>query len=540
MVDGTRSRLVWVALAVGVCLCASTGTALARRPKPVIGTFTVAPAKVASEGMVRVTLEAFDEAGTPECTLSARPAVAELPERVPCRFTGEEGYEPVEFALRVPGNTGKKAVKYRFELVARGPGGDAKAKANVAVEPGPGREIATQITTGASHTCALFYTDHIDCWGFNSFGELGDGTTTGPEACGDYGCSSIPVATTGITNAGQVGAGGSQTCSVLVTGHVECWGANYFGQLGNGTLTSSDTPVEVSGITDATEVGSGGDYTCALLSTDRVDCWGENTDGELGDGTFKGPETCPWSEGAVIACSRKPVEVPGITNAVQLTAGELGACVLLSTHHVECWGDDEDGELGNGAPGPQECGGPLSGPTPCSTKPVEATGITTATQVAAGAYETCAALSSGRIDCWGDNEDGELGDGTTTGPESCLQVSGGDRIACSATPVQVADITSATQVSAGSEQACAVLSTGRAFCWGANGKGELGDGTTTSFDTPVEVAVISGVTQVSAGNSFDCALESSGRVYCWGYNWAGQLGDDSPLGSDEPVEVFGL
>jgi len=126
------------------------------------------------------------------------------------------------------------------------------------------------------HTCALLSSGHIDCWGNNERGGLGDGSTTD---------SNTPTEVQGIDNAVQVAAGWRDTCALLSTGHVDCWGADEDGQLGNAARQeSSATPVEVQGISSAKQVTVGNQDACALLSSDQIDCWGENSVGQLGDG----------------------------------------------------------------------------------------------------------------------------------------------------------------------------------------------------------------------------------------------------------------
>jgi Regulator of chromosome condensation (RCC1) repeat len=254
---------------------------------------------------------------------------------------------------------------------------EAKEKAErEAKEHGTG----TAVAAGYDQTCAVLSSGHVECWGLNPLGN------------GSNGRSDTPVEVTGITDATQVTAGYGDACALLSTGHVECWGGNQYGELGNGSTTEAYTPVEVSGITDATQVTAGysnetGDYTCALLSTGHVECWGYNLYGELGNGT-----TTTYSD--------TPVEVSGITDATQVSAGAGQTCALLSTGHVECWGANGNGELGDG------------GISVYSGTPVEVSGITDATRVAAGAFHTCAVLSTGHIECWGNNGYGQLGNGT--------------------------------------------------------------------------------------------------------------------------------
>ncbi|HTR89918.1 MAG TPA: hypothetical protein VMG62_07385, partial [Solirubrobacteraceae bacterium] len=161
-----------------------------------------------------------------------------------------------------------------------------------------GSVTAQSVAAGGEHTCAVLSSDRVHCWGENTQGELGNGTTES---------SDTPVEAQGVSNAVQVAAGREHTCALLSGGHIDCWGENSAGQLGNGTKGgNSDKPVEVKGISDATQVAAGYFHTCAVLSTGHVDCWGA---GPLGNGTSESSDT--------------PVEVQGIDNATQVTASYL-------------------------------------------------------------------------------------------------------------------------------------------------------------------------------------------------------------------------
>jgi len=314
------------------------------------------------------------------------------------------------------------------------------------------------------------------------------------------------------SSASAISVGSYSACALLSGGSVTCWGANDWGELGSGTSSSSSTPVTVSGLSHATAVSAGALSACALLTGGSVDCWGDNENGELGNGTT--------------GLSSTPVTVTGLSDATAMSAGDEFACALLSGGSVDCWGDNENGELGNGT----------SGVATDSSTPVIVTGISDATAISAGYDFACALLSSGSVACWGDNEFGELGNGTTTGPGTCL--SGAP---CATTPVAVSGITNATAISAGYDFACALLSGGSVACWGDNGAGELGNGTTSSSSTPVTVTGLSHATAISAGYRFACALLSGGSVVCWGLNAEGELGNGTSMNfSSTPVTVSGV
>jgi alpha-tubulin suppressor-like RCC1 family protein len=335
----------------------------------------------------------------------------------------------------------------------------------------------TAISAGGGGTaCALLSNGTVDCWGSTSDGQLGNGTTSS-----SY---STPVTVTGLTGVTAISVGADSTCALLSNGTVDCWGNTSDGQLGNGTTTGPDTcpdgpcssiPVAVTGLTGVTAISAGDDSTCALLSNGTVDCWGSNGYGQLGNGTTTGPDTC---SGGVDGnpCSTTPVEVSGLTRVTAISAGAGYACALLSNGTVDCWGNTSTGQLGNGtSTGPDTCSG-----NPCSTTPVKVSGLTGVTAVSAGASNTCALLSNGTADCWGDNFYGQLGIGTSTGPDSC------SGYPCSTTPVVVTGLAGVTAISAGSDHICAVLSSGPVDCWGYNQDGELGNGSESGPDSCVQ------------------------------------------------------
>ncbi|MCX7177083.1 MAG: hypothetical protein NT159_24815 [Proteobacteria bacterium] len=350
------------------------------------------------------------------------------------------------------------------------------------------------ISTGLSHSCVLLSSGAVQCWGDNSFGQLGNGSITS---------SNSPLAVTGITNAIALSAGSYHACAVLVTGSVQCWGYNAQGQLGNGTKVDSSSPVTVASISNAIAVSAGEYHTCALRSSGGVQCWGSNGYGRLGNGSTND--------------SLIPVAVSSVSTAVSLSAGDSHNCVVLRSGLVQCWGYNGFGQLGNNI---------TTGFTP-TTSPVSVSSISNVLAVSAGNNHTCALLGNGTLQCWGINDSGQLGNGSTNGFNSVPN------------PVTVRSISNAIAVSAG-HHTCALLSSGTIQCWGANTSGQLGNGTTVDSKTPVTTKTISAAIGVSAGGNYTCALISDGKAECWGSNTSGQLGTGNTTNSAVPVGVVGV
>ena len=245
---------------------------------------------------------------------------------------------------------------------------------------------------------------------------------------------------------------------------------------------------------------SGSDSTCVVMSDTTVQCWGQNNYGQLGNGST--------------LLSATPVPVTGLSGAIDVGASDSWACSALTTGLVKCWGNNAVGELGTGTAGSSY------------STPQTVTGISTATQVTLGTDHACALLADTTVKCWGLGTSGQLGNGTT---------------ANSATPVLVTGLTGVTKVEAGRFHTCAVLSSGGIKCWGYNADGQLGNGSTTMATTPVSVSGISaGASAVAPGWYSTCALMSDTTVKCWGLNTNGQLGNGTSTSSLTPVTVTGL
>jgi alpha-tubulin suppressor-like RCC1 family protein len=356
-------------------------------------------------------------------------------------------------------------------------------------QQGSGTPPGSPVSAGFRHSCALSG-DGVDCWGENFFGQMGNGTES----------ASVPnaVPVSGLRGAVSVSNGTYGSCALLSNGSASCWGGGEYGSLGNGGAKGSSVPVQVSGILNATELSFSGLTGCALVESGAIECWGFDSDGQLGD-------SAPFSNNAF---RPTPAPVSGISNATAVSTGYNQACALLADGTVRCWGRDTNGQLGDGQH------------TSAST-PVQVKGITDAVAVSAGGYHGCALLADSSVECWGSNNEGQLGDGTT---------------ASSATPVHVAGLSGATVISAGLNHTCAILAGGTIDCWGSNEWGQLGNPDGSSHK-PVPVNSIDNAVSISAGGFHTCAKLADGNVECWGRNTAGQLGNGGLNSGPTPVVV---
>ena len=255
--------------------------------------------------------------------------------------------------------------------------------------------------------------------------------------------------------------------------------------------------------TPSVAVGGDDSHACALISGGDIYCWGDNHAAELGHRLPRGQHR-----------SDKPLKTERVSKAISLSAGDGFTCAALPGGSVECWGSNASGTLGRGRI--SKYGYFVSG---LYSSPAAVRGVRRATAVSGTLNHVCALLSDDRVMCWGDNEYGELGDGRSRhktwviGPSDI-------RIDLSLRPVAVKGIRTATQISAGNGETCAVLESGRVKCWGFVGTDGAPDhhGDIEST-TPVEVKGIRNARQVSVGLDwgFACAVIGGGSVKCWGY-----------------------
>lgn len=319
--------------------------------------------------------------------------------------------------------------------------GDASGPSMIRMVPQPLPDVTdiTELAAGFGHTCGARSSGAVACWGSNAFGQLGDGSMTDSRTSA--------VAPARLDDAVHVAAALAHTCALRRGGTVSCWGLNMNGEVGETPIIPGEpAPYPVRDLTGVVELTAGGHHTCARLEDRSVVCWGLGAYGELGDGT-------------TTIAQPVPVQVTGLTDAIEVSAGDGHTCARRATGGVACWGHNASGQLGDAT-------------TTDRLTPVSVSGLVDAIQISAGTAHTCALRFSGSVVCWGDNHAGALGSGEY-GP--------------STTPVAVAGLSDVEEIAAGGAHTCARTTAGRYYCWGGNDYGQLGDGTSTSRSTPVAV-----------------------------------------------------
>lgn len=347
---------------------------------------------------------------------------------------------------------------------------------------------SVNLSSGWAHACVLARNHTALCWGFNHFGQLGDGSTTDRAS---------PSPVVGLAGAVELSAGVTHTCARLSNGTVACWGLNAHGELGDGSNTTRFVPVLAQPLGGVTQIASGDSFTCARLSNGTVACWGANEVGQLGDGTD---------------IDRKvPTLVPGLTNVAEIAVGDAHGCARVTSGVVYCWGASSSGQVGDGF---------LTN----HYRPAAVVSLHDAAAIYLGPQRSCALTREGTARCWGRNDVGQLGDGT--------------RIARS-TPLTLTSLGTVRTLSLALRHSCAIDTEHSLHCWGDNSDGQLGDGTTTARTTPPPSAVLSSVQSVSLGAGFSCSRQLDLSVRCWGSNDRGQLGvgGGADRGLPSPVTV---
>jgi alpha-tubulin suppressor-like RCC1 family protein len=347
-----------------------------------------------------------------------------------------------------------------------------------------GLSNARALAAGKDFACALGQDGSVRCWGDDTLGQLGDGGAVGPHP---------PTAVAALTTpVSKLSAEWQHACAVDTAGVLRCWGANSSGQIGDGTASGPRPPTPPSSAALAqtvSDVATGHDHTCALTA-DGLYCWGGNAQGQVNPGAPSPPIPTPQA-----------VSGPDVNDPIKVVAGAQHTCILRpgDGDNVTCWGARTSGQLGDGTP------------------------IGNATDVVAGAAFSCALVSDGALFCWGDNHYGQL-------------AIGGDIVRT--TPTQVPGLAHVGALAAGGAHNCATADDANGaralFCWGANGSGQLGNGSSTDEPAASRISSLQ-PTGIAAGQAHTCAFPADKQLRCWGWGASGQLGQEP--GNDMVVTV---
>lgn len=345
------------------------------------------------------------------------------------------------------------------------------------------------VSTGTAHACALSEYRDVYCWGD---GWLGNSSTT---------YSDKPVLVEGGLSFTAVSVGNQHTCGIVGSSDVYCWGRNQLGQLGNGNAPiETDIPVKVQGGHMFASVSASSEHTCGVTQSGDVYCWGDNSTGELGDGTT--------------TSSDLPVLVSGMHTFTMVSAAVTHTCGVTLGGNTYCWGLNGGGQLGDGT-------------TNSSSTPVLVSDGHTFASVSAGgthfngAHNTCGVTTIGDAYCWGLNLNGQLGNGNSpTGSTTPVAVQGG---------LVFASLTNS------STHNCGITTDGTAYCWGLDGFGELGNGSSLgSSDVPSPVSGDLTFASVGVGGESTCGVTNDGVLYCWGEHFASAGRSDAPFRIRDP------
>jgi alpha-tubulin suppressor-like RCC1 family protein len=400
----------------------------------------------------------------------------------------------------------------------------------------------TEISAGGYHSLALVSDGTLRSWGYNFYGQLGNGSSLN---------SNVPVAVSGGLSNNIVGiySGMWHSWVLRSNGDVLAWGRSHRGQIGNGTTGDQHVPVLVMNgdiCNEARFIAAGHNFSLASVYGGEAVSWGMNSSGQLSTGTLFNmpqPYTIPvtgnvavktaggqehtlvlTADGTVWAAggnsggqlgngslTGSQVLMAVLSNARAVACGSNHSLALMADGTVKAWGTNSSGQLGDGS-------------LVNRTSPVTIPGLSNVVVIAAGNEHSLALLADGTVRSWGSNASGELGNGT---------------FLSSSVPVSISGLVSCKSVTAGKEFSMALMGNGTLRSWGKNNSGQLGNGTTLNSNVPVIVSA-GKVKQVSAGTEHVLAVHSNGSVSAWGLNRKGQLGNNSLVSTPTPAVIPGL
>jgi alpha-tubulin suppressor-like RCC1 family protein len=437
-------------------------------------------------------------------------------------------------------------------------GTDYTAPANVKADASNNLTGIADIAAGGWHTCGLMNDKTVRCWGKNDRGQAGNGVASGTDIA-------FPTTVKGLGGSGNLSdvrsltSGHSHNCAtVSSSGNLYCWGFNANGQLGDGTTNQATTPIRMidagqsSGSTNfmtdvslvSGGISAGTSITCIVKTDGTMACTGKNANGgELGDGTQTQRLSPVWVNGAG----------PDLWSAAAIGGGIVDegtgshSCVVTTANQIKCWGWGGLGQVGNNTTGTNSTPVQVTLSATAGASPVASKSITSGSPIAGSNSASCVIFNSatvtGGVQCWGRNNNGELGDGTTSSHSNPLPVlKGAGPGTTYLSGVTAIAMGQSDGTGTGQPTHVCALANGGVFCWGYNKSGELGNGAalgnTGANSSPVQaIAAGSGILGIAVGNANTCAITaaSGSNLKCWGYNAYGQLGDASTTTRNAPT-----
>jgi alpha-tubulin suppressor-like RCC1 family protein len=366
-----------------------------------------------------------------------------------------------------------------------------KNQSNLLIKYSGNLMTADQITSGGAHSCAIFTNGKLKCWGSNSEGQIGVGSSDSVKV--------NAVSVDSNVNYAQISAGTSHNCGITTAGVLKCWGNNLYGQLGIGSTTKSNVPVVVDSGVSYSFISASFYNTCGITTAGVLKCWGRNSDGQIGDGTN--------------TQRNSPTIIESGVTYSHVGVGSINTCAITTSGVLQCWGANAHGQIGDGT-------------TNVTWFPIDIDDGVSYSKVLCSESNTCAITSAGVLKCWGWSGLSKLGTSHTGDATSPIVVDSG---------VNYASLALGTSEGL-ANHACAITSAGVLKCWGYNSDGQLGDGTTNSaIALVVDVGV--SYSKISAGGKHSCGITSSGMIKCWGANHFSQIGNGTPYFKSSPLEI---
>lgn len=369
----------------------------------------------------------------------------------------------------------------------------------------------SRIATGLNHTCVLFASGTVRCWGRYLEGQLGSGESINVNSNFIFASNNSnnnnanSASNLNLSNVTAISSVGSHTCSLFNGGTIRCWGLNSSGGLGIGNLNNNSNASTLSNvnIANVSAIATGYSHTCVLLTGGSIRCWGGNDSGQLGIGNTSSVNNA------------NNVSNLNLSNVTSISSGGSHTCALFNGGTVRCWGLNSSDQLGIGT---------QTNVNNAATS--NNLNLSNVSAIATGDSHTCVLFNAGTVRCWGLNTSGQLGIGNTNNISNAVNANN-------------LNLSNVSAIATGGSHTCALFNAGTVRCWGRYLEGQLGSGESinansnsnvSSNNTNVTNAVnannlsLTNVSAISTGNAHTCILFNTGTIRCWGLNGSGQLG----------------